>query len=147
MESGPTMGLQTEPAQNAGTQTIGDVMASRTPNKKNLRMWVRALRSGQYEQGKTYMAKDGKYCCLGVAQDIAIANGAKAVFEAGKTATMPAAVCEWLGLDNAVDPVLIEVGAERWRAGTTASRLNDAGVPFAEIADRIEYTFQLDSDD
>ena len=122
-------------------------MASRTPNKKNLRMWVRALRSGAYEQGKGHMAKDGKYCCLGVAQDIAIANGVKAEFDPGKTSVMPAAVCEWLGLGNAVDPELVEVGTQRWRGGLHASSLNDNGVSFAEIANRIEYTFELDGDD
>ena len=28
--------------------------------------WVAALRSGQYQQGKGYLKKDGRYCCLGV---------------------------------------------------------------------------------
>lgn len=29
--------------------------------------WIEALRSGDYEQGKNSLYKDGKYCCLGVA--------------------------------------------------------------------------------
>jgi hypothetical protein len=43
------------------------------PNKENIRLWVDALRSGEYEQGKNYLlSPDGKqrYCCLGVACEI-----------------------------------------------------------------------------
>jgi hypothetical protein len=43
------------------------------PNKKNIRKWVDALRSGEYQQGKNYLlSPDGKqrYCCLGVACEI-----------------------------------------------------------------------------
>lgn len=32
--------------------------------------WSDALRSGDYEQGKGYLYANGKYCCLGVLQDI-----------------------------------------------------------------------------
>lgn len=32
--------------------------------------WVKALRSGKYEQGKSYLKKDNKYCCLGVLYDV-----------------------------------------------------------------------------
>jgi len=28
--------------------------------------WCTALRSGKYEQGKSRLLQDGKYCCLGV---------------------------------------------------------------------------------
>lgn len=28
--------------------------------------WVAALRSGKFQQGKTYLSQDGKFCCLGV---------------------------------------------------------------------------------
>jgi len=34
------------------------------------RKWVKALRSGDYEQGKGWLLDDGKYCCLGVAGQI-----------------------------------------------------------------------------
>ncbi len=29
--------------------------------------WLAALRSGEYEQGKNFLFKNGKYCCVGVA--------------------------------------------------------------------------------
>lgn len=28
--------------------------------------WVKALRSGEYRQGRTYFDRYGKFCCLGV---------------------------------------------------------------------------------
>ncbi len=36
--------------------------------------WLKALRSGQYEQGRERLHHDGQYCCLGV---LAILSGAK----------------------------------------------------------------------
>lgn len=33
--------------------------------------WVAALRSGEYTQGVHYMYAKGKYCCLGVLQEVA----------------------------------------------------------------------------
>lgn len=32
--------------------------------------WVEALRSGKYCQGDFYLCFEGKYCCLGVANEI-----------------------------------------------------------------------------
>lgn len=32
--------------------------------------WVKALRSGKYEQTTGRLTRDGKYCCLGVACDV-----------------------------------------------------------------------------
>ena len=46
------------------------------PNKKVLRRWVKALRSGEYKQGRQRLCsvKNGEvhWCCLGVLADIAI---------------------------------------------------------------------------
>lgn len=38
--------------------------------KESVRLWLEALRSGQYAQGKEHLLKDGRYCCLGVACSI-----------------------------------------------------------------------------
>ena len=32
--------------------------------------WVKALRSGEYIQGKGYMNRNGKFCCLGVLAEV-----------------------------------------------------------------------------
>lgn len=39
-------------------------------SKKFKRDWIKALRSGEYEQGTTELYRNGKYCCLGVAAKI-----------------------------------------------------------------------------
>jgi len=35
--------------------------------KKFKKDWIKALRSGEYEQGKMFLNNHGSYCCLGVA--------------------------------------------------------------------------------
>jgi hypothetical protein len=32
--------------------------------------WIKALRSGEYKQGKRWLKKDDKFCCLGVLCDV-----------------------------------------------------------------------------
>lgn len=44
-------------------------------NKDNMRTWIQALESGNYTQGHQYLLADGKYCCLGVACEVAKLNG------------------------------------------------------------------------
>lgn len=34
------------------------------------RLWVEALRSGEYEQGRTWLRENDRYCCLGVACEL-----------------------------------------------------------------------------
>ena len=36
-------------------------------NQEFKKKWIEALRSNDYLQGKGYLCKDNKYCCLGVA--------------------------------------------------------------------------------
>lgn len=42
----------------------GPVVKTLDPAKKAL--WLAALRSGGYKQGKLFLHKDGRFCCLGV---------------------------------------------------------------------------------
>lgn len=37
------------------------------PNQK---LWIKALRSGFYQQGASYLNRDGECCCLGVACEV-----------------------------------------------------------------------------
>lgn len=37
------------------------------PNKKDIKTWVKALRSGKYSQTKKVLQSEEGYCCLGVA--------------------------------------------------------------------------------
>lgn len=117
-------------------------------------LWVEALRSGEYKQGRMELhSANNEFCCLGVLCSIAVKQGViskpesyggayrygKTETNAGSSAYLPRAVQTWAGLDNS-DPKI---------AGAFLSQLNDgienaldgvveAQKTFAEIADLIE---------
>lgn len=120
--------------------------------------WTAALRSGEYKQGRAVLARDGKFCCLGVLCDLAVKAGvvtsdAETGYEDGRIAYgqedavfgLPAEVREWVGLD--VDDPEVEYkreGDDEADEGNL-SNLNDgspsahrASLTFAEIADLID---------
>jgi hypothetical protein len=125
------------------------------PNKDNLRLWVAALRSGEYRQTDAALNKDDKsFCCLGVACEVAMKHGISlkkepAVGQASVTTTamaydgsddyLPTAVRKWLGIAHR-DPLLEkdDFGYKR-----TAAVCNDEGYDFLEIADLIEKKWKL----
>lgn len=99
-------------------------------NKENMRLWVAALRSGKFQQGQSALKRQypgdrvPRYCCLGVACEIAMAHGVEmetstlttAHYSAaeptrtwrfdGTLGALPPAVVTWLGLgssDSTVD--------------------------------------------
>jgi hypothetical protein len=121
--------------------------------------WVTALRSGEYKQGKGYLNRGGKFCCLGVLCDIAEKAGVvetqapsdspyvggvqyKNVDEDGHTyyvdAYPPNGVREWAGLERS-DP-LTRIRHNETSQLLTLSMLNDGpgDYDFAKIADIIE---------
>jgi hypothetical protein len=49
---------------------------------KNAQKWVEALESGEFKQGRGALSRDGDYCCLGVACELAIREGVKVKKEA-----------------------------------------------------------------
>lgn len=120
-------------------------------NKENIRKWVDALRSDKYKQTKKTLFDGRGYCCLGVACEIAIENGADVVkvfdeanthrwFFDSKFGSLPVSVCSWLGLrplDS--DPSLRDPATGEYCSCTT---LNDhRGASFKTIASRIEATY------
>ena len=44
----------------------------RTVNKKEMKKWIKALRSGDYDQTKKCLQDEKGYCCLGVACEVLI---------------------------------------------------------------------------
>lgn len=73
---------------------------------ENTKKWVKALRSGKYAQRRGYLQKDGKFCCLGIACEVAIENGVlleRTTTEIAETryngcsGVLPKPVIEWLG--------------------------------------------------
>lgn len=99
------------------------------PNRENIALWVQALRSGEFEQGRSWLNLNNRYCCLGVACEVAIRNGVELKTETdgggvvhysdGLNPTtakvLPIKVREWLGLAvGSTDPYV-----------RTARRLHD----------------------
>jgi hypothetical protein len=152
VESRPTLDLPNVAAQDAAAETMKENQMASNANKARLRMWTRALKSGQYAQGKGVMRGVDGYCCLGVAMDIAFANGCQPTDTDnwGASSQLPYNVADWYGLPRGdqSDPRLYTVGADRTRplGRQRASGLNDSKVPFSDIADRIIYTYELDGD-
>lgn len=137
------------------------------PNQEVMREWVSRLRSGDYIQGKgklSYTEDDGvrKHCCLGVLTDMAVEAGvatpacvlpqpisrlismeghvvaetvAVYMYEDGNTTMPPTSAAEWADIPpgNA-----FAVGHDDPLSANKLAYLNDRGVPFDEIADRIE---------
>jgi hypothetical protein len=61
--------------------------------------WVKALRSGKYEQGKYTLKQGDRYSCLGVACELAVKAGIIKKFS-GSRAFLPSQVRDWLGLSS-----------------------------------------------
>lgn len=143
-------------------------------NKYNMLLWYRALKSGQFEQGKNYLGRrepDGqvRYCCLGVACEVAIANGlnlnrfsANAIFRYSGThedeytstgSHLPAAVMDWLGIDEHAPQIATDVLDMQSELCThdqcdcdavTAIRANDSmDWTFDQIADAVYEFYEL----
>lgn len=107
--------------------------------KKDIKdLWLKALKSCKYKQGKRALRIKNKYCCLGVLCDIykkenhirwkklRDADGYYFLFDDG--AVLPPQVINWAGLKNCNPKIL----------NKSLSEYNDDGKTFKEIADLIE---------
>lgn len=104
------------------------------PEVKSL--WVAALRSGKYRQGRGVLNSDGKFCCLGVlceVLNIPSTMGDNAVFYGGQASFLPDSAMLLSGLTCPYGAAI----TIRDRVQSLVTH-NDSGVTFAEIADAIE---------
>lgn len=101
-------------------------------------LWVKALRSGEFQQGKESLCHDGAYCCLGVLCELASKEGVvrreelgDGVVQFGGGGDFPGReVVRWADLDSPTG---------RLNGHKALFALNDdEGWTFAEIADHIE---------
>jgi hypothetical protein len=108
---------------------------------ENAKKWVAALRSGEYQQGKDWLCKDGNYCCLGVACDIydkdvgfdnVKASTKGEVSYDGESSILLRKVSDYFGLVDRC-PYLKNCQKEN-----SLANLNDNGTDFNTIADIIE---------
>lgn len=105
-------------------------------------LWVTALRSGKYQQGQGALLRNGKYCCLGVACEVAIAHGVpiSRVLRGGDTLfggageQLPGIVRDWLGLVN-MNGVYVE---DDFSPRALYADNDHCWKSFAQIADIIE---------
>jgi len=124
-------------------------------NKKVKKLWVTALRSGKYKQGKSRLKiSDGQFCCLGVLCDLYIQKTKKGAWGERPDDTpifigtdgnieecvLPCEVQEWAGIDSE-DPYLThdsEGSGNRTAADINDHGANDKKVTFKGLATRIE---------
>lgn len=115
-------------------------------NAELKKKWVRALRSGNYQQGKNNLhvtngesGEDDKFCCLGVLCEVAGVKGEPDEYDAivyydGRDDMLSDVLLEWLELDDEDQDILA--------AANDAGDIGGAGPSeawtFEEIADYIE---------
>lgn len=106
----------------------------------NAKLWVAALRSGEYQQGMHVLHNcDNELCCLGVAcilfqkvtGQLKVEKDAegKSSYDGDET-VLPQIVRNWLGLET--------INGFYACRSTSLTQQNDSGRSFAEIADVIE---------
>lgn len=111
---------------------------TQTCNQENMRMWIQALRSGGYKQGRgnlkviTPQTGSASYCCLGVACEVAMGNG----------------------VQMALDFYPVENSCPSWPAyvhGLDSGCTSKHGVRFAgtgsSLPNRVQEWLGIDSDD
>ncbi|MBI2724617.1 MAG: hypothetical protein HYX42_00035 [Polaromonas sp.] len=103
--------------------------------------WVKALRSGEYEQAKKYLRTPDGFCCLGVLCDLHAKETGNKWSEDGaylddKT-HVPQLVCDWSGLVRG-GSIEIVVGKNKTWLTDHNDGLNTTPRTFKEIADAIE---------
>lgn len=103
------------------------------------KLWIGALRSGQYKQGKGHLCQNNRYCCLGVLYDVGV--------DGYWHRTEAFSENEWgvIG-ENGIGPQLwsgclpphveFELDIGHWAQQLIS--MNDSGKSFEEIADFIE---------
>lgn len=117
-------------------------------------LWTKALRSGEYTQGKSVLRRDDKFCCLGVACDLYSkehpeypVRDYKDSYTYGPNAinlVLPTEVQEWLfeytTQHDGHNPAFTIVSDTDSQCISLAE-LNDSGFTFSQIADVIDYMF------
>lgn len=111
-------------------------------NSKVKKKWLKALRSGEYDQGLGQLvSEDGcRFCCLGVLCDITPECGWQFLDGSG----MWAAYSEdngWGWDESFPPPEILEIAGMSMEQANDLAERNDDGLPFSKIAAIIEETF------
>jgi hypothetical protein len=132
-------------------------------DRERVKLWVDALRSGEFEQGYSLLrTSEGRYCCLGVACEVARRNGLE--LDSWKdedgdvaygerhgsdwsTMQLPGKVADWYGFvddagNSVVDPPLATCTDGDLDDAYVATFVNDSmGANFSRIADLVEQIY------
>lgn len=130
-------------------------------DKEVKKLWIAALRSGDYKQGREaliqYMnivnllgipdeeqLKDASYCCLGVLCDVYRKQKGKNLWYNSSfdesSGILPRSVIEWAGLTSA-NPSVVLFNKDVSLRKTMAALNDDLKLTFEQIADLIEQNF------
>lgn len=117
-------------------------------NKDVAKKWVKALRSGRYQQAQGFLKDDTGYCCLGVLCDLYSKETKKGRFafddktgeiqfmgDDNESEVLPDEVKEWAGMQTSKGELSSKID-------TLADR-NDCGATFTEIASIIERKWEM----
>lgn len=99
-------------------------------------LWIAALRSGEYVQGRGQLVSGNKFCCLGVACDVFWKNNPGQIVKTpvsygGFIISLPEIVQEWYGLNS-------QCGVFDRQTDSLLFRNDEKRQTFSEIADLIE---------
>lgn len=110
-------------------------------NPEIKKRWLKALRSGDYKQGRRCLRTKDRFCCLGVLCDLYAKETGKKWESGGRMfgnqETVPIEVQEWSGLkdDNPwLTPSLKVEDDEGVTFCHSLAELNDSGQSFKQIA-------------
>ena len=112
--------------------------------KQHRQDWVKALRSGDYQQAQGTLRKGDSFCCLGVACDISGVDEWRKVetndgtfyyeYLVGNWQSLAVEIADYYGMRDGFGGFWIDPGNKI----SSLSTLNDRGLSFDEIANIIE---------
>lgn len=115
-------------------------------NEARVKLWIDALRSGEYRQARGALRTMTGHCCLGVAQEVALKNGwapgrGLAFLDWGETSLDPE-VSRWFGFRGSDpvspdDPMLVDLH-ESGEPVFCVGANDDLDWDFNQIADALE---------
>lgn len=138
---------------------VESVRPQANPVRPVIERWVEALESGKYRQGRGYLNREGRFCCLGVLCELAADEGVvdrvtrvgldgNYVNYGGCSAVLPDEVISWAGLASPNPPVRYQdtYGGDSFLRVSDLVFENDGnGRTFWEIANLIRTNY-LDDD-
>jgi hypothetical protein len=105
---------------------------------ENVKAWLKALRSGEFVQGRHCLNKNNeKYCCLGVACAVLVKRKVPLVINKMINENRTYDECGYTLPYKAMKALGVKDSAGQMGSGDTLINLNDSGTSFKKIASLI----------